>query len=284
MQRSTNAIPLVIIATFGILVWLLVRAAPAPRVDTCMHGDVQARAQANVPDPLRAVYLDAARMRVGVGSIAIGDWRGLGDGLVAGGQAWARTTHADSPHYYGTVHNRYFQSSFFVYVPLDRHPAEVVPVEPGTRAELIWTQLARRYPQGVAFEGYVHASRLRTIAIAQPPIDGRSISANTPFYYTRPMESQDNVWVYVVGYASDSGSNGARDDAAHLLFPAPRHTRGLIHGLSLHAAPSNARAAPTADDVLSLGQVVGDTELTGGELRLYPIRRAGACSDAQVNE
>ncbi len=63
----------------------------------------------------------------------------------------------------------------------------------------LWESLARQYPEGVMFSGYVRLAPLRLIAIARPAIDGRAVLKNAAYYYTRPMESAPEAWVYVVG-------------------------------------------------------------------------------------
>jgi hypothetical protein len=251
----------------------------------CVAGDLTERAQARVPDKLREIYLDAHNMRFGFGSAAIGGWEGLGDAIAVGGLAWVRTTHARSPKYFATVSNRYFQSNGFAYVSHDREPVSNFRLEqPATLAQL-WDSLARQYPEGVMFSGYVRVAPLRLIAIARPAIDGRAVLKNAAYYYTRPMESAEEAWVYVVGIgtARSTISRMGRAWLASLLTPRADTAgtgAGLAHALWLESAPADMQAPPARDHVKAVGQLVADqTTLMEGELKLYPVTRAGGCGN-----
>ena len=167
----------------------------------CVAGDLTARAQARVPDNIREKYLDAGNMLFGLGSAAIGGWEGLGDALAVGGLVWVRTTRADSAKYFDTVSNRYFQSNGFAYIPPDREHESNLRLEPATPFSRVWETLANKHPEGVMFSGYVRLAPLRLIAITRPAIDGRAVLKNVPSYYTRPMETAQEGWAYVVGIA-----------------------------------------------------------------------------------
>jgi hypothetical protein len=251
----------------------------------CVAGDLATRAQARVPDSQKEVYWDAAAMQFGLGSAAIGGWEGLGDAVAAGGLAWVRTTRAGSPKYFATVSNRYFQSNGFAYVPPGREPVASFRLEQPVTLTQLWESLARQYPEGVMFAGYVKAAPLRLIAIARPAIDGRVVLKNAAYYYTRPMESAPEAWTYVVGIAAArSGiSRMGRGWLASLLAPRPDDAgngAGLAHVLWLESAPADVQLPPTRENVRAVGQPVADqTTLTQGELRLYAITRAGGCGD-----
>ena len=254
----------------------------------CVAGDLTARAQAQVPDKLRDVYLDAQNMQFGLGSAAIGGWEGLGDAVAAGGLAWVRTTHADSPKYFATVSNRYFQSNGFAYIPHGRGTESRFRLEqPATLAQL-WESLAIKYPQGVMFSGYARFAPLRLIAMARPAIDGRTVRKNAAHYYTRPMESSPETWAYVVGIAAANKMNTRTDRAwlASLLMsrsdPADTGT-GVAHALWLKSAPVDVQLPPARENVKAVGQIVADhTMLMEGELELYPVTRAGSCGDTAI--
>lgn len=252
----------------------------------CVAGDLAARAQAQVPDKFREIYFDAHNMQFGFGSAAIGGWEGLGDAIAVGGLAWVRTTHARSPKYFATVSNRYFQSNGFAYVSHDREPVSNFRLEqPATLAQL-WETLARQYPEGVMFSGYLRVAPLRLIAIARPAIDGRAVLKNAAYYYTRPMESAEEAWVYVVGMgtARSTISRMGRAWLASLLTSradSPGIGTGLAHALWLHSAPVDVQAPPARENVNTVGQLVADqTTLMEGELELYPVTRAGGCGNA----
>lgn len=249
----------------------------------CVAGDLAARAQARVPGASREIFLDAEHMRFGFGSAAIGGWEGLGDAVAAGGLAWVRTTRADAPKYFATVSNRYFQSNGFAYVPPEREPVSSLRLQqPATLAQL-WETLARQYPEGVMFSGYVRAAPLHLIAIAHPAIDGRAVLKHAADYYTRPMESAPESWVFVTGIAAakSTTSRFGRAWLAALLTIRPDASgngAGLAHGLRLKSAPARLESPPTRESVQAVGQLVADqTTLMEGELKLYPVTRAGGC-------
>ncbi len=252
----------------------------------CVAGDLAARAQARVPGEAKEIFLDAERMRFGFGSAAIGGWEGLGDAVAAGGLAWVRTTRADAPKYFATVSNRYFQSSGFAYVPHEREPVSSLRLQQPATLTQLWETLARQYPEGVMFSGYVRAAPLHLIAIARPAIDGRAVLKHAADYYTRPMESVPESWVYVTGIAAAKSTTSRMGRAwlASLLTSRPdasSNGAGLAYGLRLKSAPANVQSAPTRENVHAVGQLVAEqTTLMEGELKLYPVTRAGGCGDA----
>lgn len=283
-MRNTPAVyPLTVLAVFGACVLWLVHAGRQPAIDICVSGDIHARDQARVPAELVDTYLDAERIQFGLGALAIGDWRGLGDGLVAGGRAWVRTTHTASPQYYSLVASRYFQTLFLVYVPTGTHPVSTWRVAPGSRVSQLWQALAQRYPSGVILEGYAHLRTLRTIAIAQPAVAGRSLGDSSPHYYTQPMESRRDVWIYAVGYVHDPRglARGQTTEASRLLFSPLQHEGGQTHALILRQAPEPGHA-PSIDNGVNVGQLLGTSEFIEGQFRLYPIRGNAGCKDAIV--
>lgn len=254
----------------------------------CVAGDLTARAQARVPDKFREIYLDAHNMQFGLGSAAIGGWEGLGDAVAVGGLAWVRTTRADSPKYFATVSNRYFQSNGFAYIPHDRGNGSGFRLEQPATLTQLWESLAKQYPEGVMFSGYMRLAPLRLIAIARPAIDGRTVLKNAAHYYTRPMESAPEAWAYVVGIATAKStiSRMGRAWLSSLLAARPERTgngAGLAHALWLKSAPVDAQSPPTRENVNAVGQLVADeTMMAEGELKLYPVTRAGGCSDTAI--
>lgn len=258
-------------------------------VSPCVAGDLAARARAKVPEAQKDVYLDAEKMQFGIGSAAIGGWEGLGDAVAAGGAVWVRTTNARSPNYYATVHNRYFQSNGFLYIaPGLASASSWHPREPTTFAQL-WEALAKKQPAGVTFAGYVRLAPMRIIAIAQPAIDGSPVRKNAAHYYTRPMGSAPQAWAYVVGVAAANSATTRPDrDWLAPLLTAPAEAdgsgTGLAYALWLKSAPADLHAPPRGDNVSNVGQLVADSKILEGELKLYPMTRAGHCDAVARND
>ena len=248
----------------------------------CLVGDMAARAQARVPDHLKEMYFDAERMQFGLGSAAVGGWEGLGDAIAAGGEVWVRTTNIRSPRYFGTVSNRYFQSNGFVFIAPGQASASYWQATQPTSLVHLWEALAKKNPEGVMFSGYVRFAPLRLIAIARPAIDGRSVLKNAPSYYTRPMESASEAWTYVVGIAAMNSALSRRDYGwlASLLSAYPQRAGpgvGVAHALWLRSAPGDFSSPPKHDEVIAVGQLVAEATIAEGELKLYPVARAGSC-------
>ena len=143
--------------------------------------------------------------------------------------------------------------------------------------------LAERFPAGVILEGYAHLRPLHLIAIAQPAMEGKPLGGNTPYYYTPPMESQPDAWVYAVGYVHDATRRSRpQGPETRLLFSASQRTGGLTHALTLKRAPPDATRPPTLDTSANVGQLMGTSEFIEGQFRLYPIHRIASCEDAFV--
>lgn len=284
MRKNIDVYPLLLLAVFSAVVFALVYAGQNRAIDTCVNGNLTTHNQAITPTSLVDTYLDARGMQFGLGSIAIGNWQSLGDGLVAGGQAWLRTTSHASPKYYSLVANRYFQTQFLVYVPTGVRPADHFQIEPGTSVAQLWQILSERYPEGVLLEGYAHLRPLHTIAIAQPAIGGRALAGNTPYYYTEPMESQQDAWIYAVGYlhAAHPGSHQQATETRPLFSTSPL-ADGLTYALTLRRPPLDPSKPPTLDNGVNVGQLTGASEFLEGQFHLYPIHRIADCTDAQVH-
>lgn len=250
--------------------------------DPCLIGDMAARAQARVPEHFKEIYFDAERMQFGLGSAAVGGWEGLGDAVAADGVVFVRTTNIRSPKYFDTVSNRYFQSNGFVYIaPGQASESSWRATQPTSLVQL-WETLAKKNPEGVMFSGYVRLAPLRLIAIARPAIDGGSLLKNAPSYYTRPMESAAGAWAYVVGIAATNSALTRRNHGwlaslltPHLHLVAPGV--GLAYALLLKSVPADVSSPPRRNEVHAVGQLVADTSIVEGELKLYPVTRAGNC-------
>ncbi len=251
-------------------------------VNPCVIGDMAARAQARVPDTLKEIYFDAQKMNFGLGSAAVGGWEGLGDAVAAGGTVWIRTTNTRSPKYYDTVSNRYFQSNGFVYIAPGRTSEVSWRVPPSLPLAQLWDALAKQYPEGVMFAGYVRFSPLRLIAIARAAIDGHPVIKTAPYYYTRAMETAPEAWAYVVGVAAANASTTRPDRVWLSSMVVAQSSRGgpsvgLAYGLWLKSAPGNFQSPPGRENVNAVGQLVADATVAEGELELYPVTRVGDC-------
>ncbi len=265
----------------GLVLIAAVRRAREHEPLTCVAGSARARAEALVPVALADRYLDARHILFGLGDGAVGGWSSLGDAMVTSGRVWLRTTRSASPDYYRLVVDRYFQTSYLAYVPVGTQPRTTLIIPPGEHVYRFWHQLARRYPQGVMVEGYVKMKSLYTIAIARPPFSGLPVATNTPFYYTRPMESANDVWVYLAGIAAYRRGNSRMLERL-VPYGQMRGSDGLADVLQLRARPVTTDSPPAADTVLTVGQLVGRSTVSRGRLRIYPIYRATNCPDAYV--
>ena len=273
---------LVVIAATGTLTYAPLQLAP---VNTCIVGNIQDRLAARVPPDIKDIYLDARKIQFGFGSAAVGGWESLGEGVVIGGRVWLRTTHTASPHYYALVSNRYFQSNAFVYVPPDIESKIELNLVSGASFTQIWQQLAVRYPDGVTFAGYVKMKNMNAIAIAKPPITHAAIPENVPYYYTRPMESYEDVWTYVVGIHIGQLPRFNRQRRAlytRAISAGNGNSTGFgyAHVLRLKGLPFNRQTPPESVQLVSIGQLVDTSSVLEGRLQLYPIHNMAACSDA----
>ncbi len=254
-------------------------------VSPCVLGDFAARSQAKIPEALKDIYFDAEQIQFGFGTAAIGEWQGLGDSVVANGMAWVRNTNRQSPKYYNVVSNRYFQSNALVYLP--RGYAFESAWQPSQVMSLpqLWEALTKKYPNGAVFVGYLRLTPLRLMAIARPAIDNRGILKNAPYYYTHPLQSSTETWAYVVGVAAGSVATDRIDrrwlgDMLETGSTRAPRNQGLMHALVLKSAPVDFQAPPQRAEIIGVGQLVADSAIAAGELKLYPISRAGNCDSA----
>lgn len=280
IQPRAVAITLV----FGIFILLLVALQPATAPSGCLVGDVRAFRAGQVPDALRHAQLDAQRMQVGLGAAAIEGWEGLGDAVAVSGRAFVRSTRPGSVRVQSLETGRFFQSSYWVYVPRATPARETLSVQATTSLENLWRQLARRHPQGVLVAGYTHWRGLRRYAITRPAIDGLAIMENATHYYTQPMHNLPDTWAYMVGIAASAQSIARADENYAPLLT--RHADGgfdlPIHVLVLKAAPTDVTRPPQPQEVLAVGRAAGDSQLISAELAFYPLHRLESCADAFV--
>lgn len=235
----------------------------APSV--CVVGEADARAQAYVPAQLAHAYFDAQRVRIGLGTAAVGTWATLGDALAVGERLWLRSTEAASPRFYSVVNNRYFQTNHFVFVPHDTQPVATHALTPTTLAEL-WPTLAQRYQGNTMLGGYVRFSALHTIAIARPPTRAVPVAGHAQKYYTQPMENFADIWTYLVAVSAPG---------AKALLPSS--DSGMAHVLVLREAPHDLSQAPQPQEVRSLGRVVAHSRIEAGTLAVYSVGGGAHC-------
>jgi hypothetical protein len=240
-------------------------------VGTCLVGNAETRYAARVPAALENRFLDAGSMRLGFGAVAMGDWRSLGDGVAVNGTAYLRSTHPDSPNYYRPVHNRYFQSNYFVFVPQRREPAEIRHVNAVDMGHVL-AQAADDYREGVVIAGNVRFVELRSIAISRAAVDGAPILQNPAAYYTRPMEIVRDRWAYVIALALRPDTPAATE----LLAPGTK-APGIAYVLRLDIAPETPATMPDAPEVVGVGQIVTESTVAEGLLEYYPLGKTGSC-------
>lgn len=272
--KSVGAVLVLVLAVIaGATAWWATTASRPTNL--CVVGDIRAREAAASPDRLHSPWHDAEQIQVGLGSIALDGWESLGDGIVAGGRAWARSTRRNSGDYYQLLRGSHFRSNHLVYVPRGTAAAGRVRVTAGDSLRALAAALLAADGNGVLAAGYLRFRELRTIAIAEPPTAGLPVRQHAARYYRRPMEQARERWAYVVlvvlPAGSVSGGVGARMVAARGQLAL------LAHALTLHTLPADLNAPPAAALALNVGEVLWDSLLAEGELVLYPARRIAAC-------
>jgi hypothetical protein len=286
---------------FAGFVLLLNVLKPQTLPGVCVVGDVRARLAGQIPETLRAVWLDAERIGVGLGTASVEGWEGLGDALVVAGQTYVASTRQDTPSVPVldrslparstssipglVVHDRLFQTSNLVYVPPGARARDFLQVEPGLTLDALWGRLAARFPDGVLVSGTVHWQRLQRYAMTRPPIDGLSLFEHTTHYYTQPMETVADVSTYLVGIAAHPRAMPTGNRLYAKLFA--RRPDGRLdlpaQVLVLKTRPEDPTRAPTADEALSVGRAASGSVLAGGLLALYPLENIAACEEAFVS-
>jgi hypothetical protein len=284
LQQLAAARAFWVTLAFAGFVLLLNLLKPQALPGVCVVGDVRARLAAHIPETLRHVQLDAQRIGVGLGTATVGGWEGLGDALVVAGQAYVASTRGDTPTFQTLEHGRSFQTSNLVYVPPGARVRATLQVEPGITLDVLWRQLAVRYPGGVLVAGTVQWQRLRRYAMTRPPIDGLSVFAHTTHYYTQPMENLSDTWTYLVGIAAHPRAMPTGSGlTANVFARRPDGDLDLpAQVLVLKAMPADPTRALTAEETVSVGRAASGSLLAGGLLALYPIENIMACEDAFV--
>jgi hypothetical protein len=286
---------------FAGFVLLLNVLKPPTLPGVCVVGDVRARLAGQIPEALRAVWLDAEHIGVGLGTASVEGWEGLGDALVVAGQTYVASTRQDTQGVQAldrslparstssipglVVHDRLFQTSNLVYVPPRARARATLRLEPGMTLDKLWRQLGVRFPGGVLVSGTVQWQRLQRYAMTRPPIDGLSLFEHTTHYYTQPMETLSDVSTYLVGIAAHPRAMPTGNRLYAKLFA--RRPDGRLdlpaQVLVLKTRPEDPTRAPTPDETLSVGRAASGSVLAGGLLALYPLENIAACEEAFVS-
>jgi hypothetical protein len=285
LRQLTAARAFWVTLAFAGFVVLLNVLKPQTLPGVCVVGDVRARLAGQVPEALRAVWLDAEHIGVGLGTASVDGWEGLGDALVVAGQTYVASTRQNTQGVQALVHDRLFQTSNLVYIPLDTRARDRLQVEPGLTLDALWGRLAARFPDGVLVSGTVQWQRLQRYAMTRPPIDGLSLFEHTTHYYTQPMETLSDVSAYLVGIAAHPRAMPTGNRLYAKLFAHRPDGRLDLPAqvLVLKTRPEDPTRAPTAEEALSVGRAASGSVLAGGLLALYPLENIAACEEAFVS-
>jgi hypothetical protein len=271
-----------VLAVYALGVWLLVSLAVPPAPGPCVLGDQRSYLAGHIPAGLWNTEFDAAAMAVGLGTAAVGDWRTLGDALVAGGRLYLRSAAADTPPHRRLIRARRFRTSSFLFLPATAAwPDRLTPVAGATLEQLL-QQLSARYPRGAVMTGYVRFRVLTLWTVSRAAIDGLPVAEHVTDYYTEPARTATDAWAYLVGVGARRPLPAPqRDDPLYqrMLAPRPDDTElGEVHALLLAAPPADPDFPPDSLAVLDVGQVARGSVIDGGTPRLHPFARLVACS------
>lgn len=271
-----------ILAVYALGVWLLVSLGAPPAPGPCVLGDQRAYLAARIPAGLWHTEFDAATMAVGLGTAAVGDWRTLGDALVAGGRLYLHSAAVDSAPHRRLIRAHRFRTSSLLYLPATAAWLDRLTPAAGSTLEQLLQQLTARYPRGALMAGYVRFRELSLWTVSRPAIDGLPVAEHVTDYYTEPARTATDAWVYLVGVGARRPLPAPqRDDPLYqrLLAPRPDDTElSRVHALLLAAAPADPDLPPDPLAVLDVGQVARGSVIDGGALRLFPFARLVACS------
>jgi hypothetical protein len=283
VRASARRHDVITVVTFTIIVAVLVILRQEPPPEICVVGDAGARLAARIPPQLANVYVDSTRLALGIGSGAIGSWRGLGEAMAVNGQVFVRSTDVSTPQYYRLLQARRFQTNAFAYVPHGTRARERVALPRGGRFSTAWQELGNHYPDGALIAGFVQFRTLHTIAISRAATHGLPVLQNPARYYTEPMESSDSAWAYVIGLVARDRLLPPRSDDPLISRLFARRTDGRLDtyalALQLAAAPEDLSRAQNLRPI-SLGRITGDSVIEQGEVSVFPADHVAACTDA----
>lgn len=263
---------------YALLVLLLAWLGEPPLPGPCVLGDVRTYLAGRIPAGLWHTDFDATPMAVGLGKAAVGDWRNLGDAVVAGGRLYLRSTATDTPP---LIRARAFRASSFAFLPAATvWPDRLVPADGSSLAQLL-QQLTERYPRGVLVAGYLRFHDLQLWTVSRAAIDGVPVTEHVTDYYTEPLRVATDAWAYVVGInARQPLPAPQRDDPLYQRLLAPHADSpdlNMTYALRLATPPLEPSRPPDPLTVLDVGQVTRNSVVAGGDLRLYPFSRLEAC-------
>ena len=274
------------LAAYALVVLLLVSLGEPPPPGPCVLGDQRDYLAGRIPAGLWVTEFDTTTMAVGLGKAAVGDWRNLGDAVVAGGRLYLRSAAVDTPPHQRLMRTRRFRTSSFAFLPADAAwPDRVTPAAGSSMAQL-QQQLTGRYPRGVLVAGYLRFRDLQLWAVSRPAIDGVPVAEHVTDYYTEPLRTATDVWAYVVGVSAHQPlPQPQRNDPLYqrlLAVRADQAESGVVYALLLAAPPVDLRQPPDPLAVLDVGQVTRSSVINAGELQLHPFTRLGACDPSMA--
>ena len=269
------------LAAYALAVLLLVSLGEPPPPGPCVLGDLRAYLAGRIPAGLWVTEFDTTTMAVGLGKAAVGDWRNLGDAVVAGGRLYLRSAAVDTPPYQRLIRTRRFRTSSFAFLPADAAwPDRVTPATGSSMARL-QQQLTERYPRGVLVAGYLRFRDLQLWAVSRPAIDGVPVAEHVTEYYTEPLRTATDVWAYVVGVSTlQPLPPPQRNDPLYQRLLAPRTDQpefNMTYALLLAAPPADPTQPPDPLAVLDVGQVTRSSVIADGILQLHPFARLATC-------
>lgn len=269
------------LTTYALVVLLLVSLGEPPPPGPCVLGDLRTYLAGRIPAGLWVTEFDTTTMAVGLGKAAVGDWRNLGDAVVAGGRLYLRSAAVDTPPHQRLIRTRRFRTSSFAFLPADAAwPDRVTPATGSSMAQL-QQQLTGRYPRGVLVAGYLRFRDLQLWAVSRPAIDGVPVAEHVTEYYTEPLRTATDVWAYVVGVSTlQPLPPPQRNDPLYQRLLAPRTDQpefNMTYALLLAAPPADPTQPPDPLAVLDVGQVTRSSVIDAGELQLHPFTHLGAC-------
>lgn len=269
-------------AVYALVVLLLVSLGEPPPPGPCVLGDRRAYLAGRIPAGLWSSDVDAAPMTVGLGKAAVGDWRSLGDAVVAGGHLYLRSAAVDTPPHQRLIRARRFRTSSFAFLPADAAWPDRLTPAAGSSMDRLQQRLTERYPRGVLAAGYLRFHELQLWTVSRAAIDGAPVAEHVTEYYTEPLRTAADAWAYVVSLnARQPLPRPQRSDPLYQRLLAPSTDQNVelavTYALLLAAPPADPIQPPDPLAVLDVGQVTRSSVIADGVMRLHPFARLSAC-------
>ncbi len=269
------------LAVYALIVLLLTSLGEPPPPGPCVIGDLRTYLVGRIPAGLWVTEFDTTPMAVGLGKAAVGDWRNLGDAVVAGGRLYLRSAAVDTPPHQRLIRTRRFRTSSFAFLSTGAAWPDRVTPAAGSSMDQLLQQIAGRYPRGVLVAGYLQFHELQLWAVSRPAIDGVPVAEHVTEYYTEPLRTTTDAWAYVVGISARQPlPQPQRNDPAYQRLLAPRADQpelNVTYALLLAAPPADPTRPPGPLAVLDVGQVTRSSVIDAGELQLHPFTHLSAC-------